>query len=487
MTTAIRLYSTSIAQITTITSLAALMALSAPAQAQLGAPTMPSGQFQGQAPVNPAPQTVQVRPVAPTAPRGESQAPLARPAVYPAPNSPLAEPSYDEGTLGRIVEAWRRYDTIAKQGGWPVLPRTVRLEPGQTGPDVATLRRHLSITGDLAQNLAAGDAYDDALVAAVKRYQARHGLAETGSVGAQTAAELSVTVERRIFAFSASYDRLSKTSFNFGQRYVVVNLPSASIEAVSGGKVERRYVAVVGKPDRPSPMVTTVITNVNINPTWTVPLSIAKKDIVPKLRKDPGYLARMHMRLLDGAGREIDPSSVDWHSDRALSFTFRQDPGPWNALGVVRIDMPNPHSVYMHDTNHRNLFSADYRFQSSGCTRVSDPRDFAEWVLQDAPGWNRARFEAGVVSGERIDVRLAHTIPVAWIYLTGWASRDGTVHFRPDIYRHDEAPMRQFMVQVQKPVVTADRSSGFSLQSGESRPEGAPPHEIEQVSFLDSQ
>lgn len=196
----------------------------------------------------------------------------------------------------------------------------------------------------------------------------------------------------------------------------------------------------------------------------------------------------MHMRLLDGAGREIDPATVDWTSDRALAFTIRQDPGPWNALGVVRIDMPNPHSVYMHDTNHRNLFSADYRFQSSGCTRVSDPRDFAAWVLQDAPGWNRARFEAGVKSAQRIDVRLTHTIPVAWIYLTGWASRDGIVHFRSDIYRHDDAPTRPFMVQLPKPVVTAARAAGFSLQSGESRPEGgAAPAAIEQVSYLDSQ
>lgn len=469
-----------------VAALAALIAAGGPASAQFGGPPMPADQFHGQAaPQTLAPAPAPVRPPAPApSAAAESAAPLARPAVYPVANSPLAEPTYDEGTLGRIAAAWRRYDAIAREGGWPVLPRTARLAPGQSGPDVATLRRHLAITGDLPANLGTGDAYDDALVAAVKRYQARHGLSETGSVGAQTAAELSVPVERRIFAFSASYERLSKTSFNFGQRYVVVNLPAAAIEAVAGGQVERRYVAVVGKPDRPSPTVTTVITNVNINPTWTVPLSIAKKDIVPKLRKDPGYLARMHMRLLDGAGREIDPSTVDWHSDRALAFTFRQDPGPWNALGVVRIDMPNPHSVYMHDTNHRNLFSADYRFQSSGCTRVSDPRDFAAWVLQDAPGWNRARFEAGVKSDQRIDVRLAHTIPVAWIYLTGWASRDGTVHFRPDIYRHDEAPMRQFMAQVQKPVVTAGRE-GFSLQSGESRPEGAAA--FEQVSYLDSQ
>jgi murein L,D-transpeptidase YcbB/YkuD len=490
---AIRLLST--ASAATITTIAALMTLTAPAAAQIGTPPVPSGQFRSQtlpqqAPTQQAPTQLAPAPVRPVAPTpthaAESAAPLARPAIYPAPNSPLAEPTYDEGTLNRIAEAWRRYDAIASQGGWPVLARTARLERGQTGPDVAIVRRHLAITGDLPAQLADGDAYDDALVAAVRHYQARNGLSETGSVGAQTAAELAVPVEKRIRALASSYDRLSNTAFTFGQRYVVVNLPAAAIEAVANGQVERRYVAVVGKVDRPSPTVTTHITNVNINPTWTVPLSIAKKDIVPKLRKDPGYLARMHMKLLDAAGREIDPGSVDWNSDRALAFTFRQDPGPWNALGVVRIDMPNPYSVYMHDTNHRNLFSADYRFQSSGCTRVSDPRDLAAWVLQDAPGWNRARFEAAVASSQRIDVRLAHNIPVAWIYLTAWMSRDGNVHFRPDIYRQDDAPTRPFMVQLPKPVVTAARNAGFSLQSGESHAEGAAP-QIAEVSYLDSQ
>ncbi len=477
-----------------LTVLAAFAAFSVPAFAQLGAPILPGGEFRGQAApplrIAPSPAPVPVRPRAmatATAPVSETgTSGLARPAVYPAPNSALAEPTYDEGTLRRISSAWQRYQEVAAQGGWPVLPRTLRLAPGATGPDVATLRRHLAITGDLPGEMEAGDTYDEALVRAMKRYQARHGLTETGSVGAQTAVELSVPVEKRVRALAASYDRLSKTSFPFGQRYVVVNLPATSIEAVADGQVERRYVAVVGKPDRPSPILTTRITNVNINPTWTVPLSIAKKDVLPKLRKDPSYLSRMHMKLLDGAGREIDPATVDWTSDRTLGFTFRQDPGPWNALGVVRIDMPNAEAVYMHDTNHRNLFSADYRFQSSGCTRVSDPRDLATWVLQDNAGWNRARFEAGVASQQRIDVKVAHAIPVAWIYLTGWASRDGTVHFRPDIYRHDEAPTRPFMVQLPAPVVTAARNAGFSLQSGESHVEGTV-SAIEQVSYLDSQ
>ena len=238
-------------------------------------------------------------------------------------------------------------------------------------------------------------AYDDALAAAVRRFQARHGLAETGSVGPKTLAALNVPVGRRLRQLAASLDRLAAMDFNFGQRYVVVNLPAASAEAIEGDKVVRRYVVVVGKPDRPSPTLTTHITAVNLNPTWTVPLSIMKKDIITKMRRDPGYVERMHMRVLDVQGHELDAKSIDWSSDRAPNFTIRQDSGNWNALGSVRIDMPNPYSVYMHDTSHKELFSADYRFQSSGCTRVEDPRAFAAWLLADNPGWGRREIDAG--------------------------------------------------------------------------------------------
>ena len=161
----------------------------------------------------------------------------------------------------------------------------------------------------------------------------------------------------------------------------------------------RRHAAIVGKPDRPSPTLTTSLTAVNLNPTWTVPLGILKKDIRTKMRRDPGYIARMHMRVLDGSGREIDPASVNWNSDGAPNFTVRQDSGTWNALGAVRFDMPNPHSVYLHDTNNRSLFSADYRFQSSGCARIENPRDLAVWLLQGQGDWSRAQIDAAIATG----------------------------------------------------------------------------------------
>ncbi len=404
--------------------------------------------------------------------------PAAAPAKALVSTSPV--PTFDEGTVPRIAAAMLSYSTIEVRGGWPTLPATAKLAPGSRGPDVALLRERLAFTDDLPADKAAGDLYDDAVAAGVRRFQARHGLEETGSVGPKTLAALNVPVGNRLRQLAASLDRLVAMDFAFGQRYVVVNIPAAFAEAVDGDKVVRRYVVVVGKPDRPSPTLTTHITTVNLNPTWTVPLSIMKKDIITKMRKDPGYVDRMHMRVLDGAGAEIDPKLVDWNSDRAPNFTIRQDSGAWNALGAVRIDMPNPHSVYMHDTSHKELFSADYRFQSSGCTRVENPRDLASWLLDDNPGWSRREIDAAIAKGQRTDIRLTRKVPVAWIYLTGWATRDGAIHFRDDVYHHDEKPA--LVADARPRIASAARASGFVLQSADTRP--AP---VSQVSYLDSQ
>ncbi len=387
------------------------------------------------------------------------------------------EPTYDEGTIDRLAAALNLYSTIEARGGWPSVPATLtKLALGASSPDVAVLRQRLAITGDLAAGAVPGEAFDQSVVDGLKRFQLRHGLTPTGTVGTQTLAALNVPVDKRVRQLTASYERLAATTVSFGQRYVVVNIPAAVAEAVAGGKVEHRYVAVVGKPDRPSPTVTTLITTVNLNPTWTVPLSIAKKDIVPKMAKDPTYLSRLHMRLLDAAGGEVDPAMVDWKTGAAPSYTVRQDPGAWNSLGYLRIDMPNPHSVYMHDTPHRELFGSDYRFHSSGCARIGDVRALAAWLLQDNPGWGRREIDAGIASGARTDIRLTHAVPVAWIYLTGWAMRDGTVHFRNDIYNHDTVPEKRFMVSLERPPAL---TRSFSLQSAE-------PEKLSEVSYLDS-
>lgn len=393
-----------------------------------------------------------------------------------------SEPTFDEGTAQRINAAMLSYSALDVRGGWPALSAGAKLVPGAHGPDVALLRQRLAMTDDLPANEIGGYVYDEDVAAAVRHFQARHGLPESGIVDKKTLAELNVPVRTRLRQLGASLDRLSGFDFLFAERYVVVNIPAAVAEAVTRDHVDHRYVIVVGKPERPSPLVATMITAVNLNPTWTVPLSILKKDIMPRMRRDPGYISRMRMRVLDSKGGEINPRSIDWKTIRSPNFTVRQDSGPGNALGAVRLDMPNKHAVYMHDTNHKNLFSKDYRFQSSGCARVEDVRDLAAWLLEDNKGWDRKRIDAAIAKGVRSDIRLTYKVPVAWVYLTGWASRDGKVHFRDDIYGWDKGaaePLKQGPEQ--RVAMSPGRKSGFVLQSAKSQTP-----RVREVSILDS-
>jgi L,D-transpeptidase YcbB len=359
-----------------------------------------------------------------------------------------SDPVFDEGTYQRIKETLLGYAAIEVRGGWPVLPMTGKLAPNVNGPEVALLRKRLVISDDLAPEREAGDSYDGALVDAVKHFQLRHGLEANGSIDPKTLRALNVTVAARIKQLEASLERLLGMDFMFAERYVVVNIPAAFVEAVANDRVERRYRVIVGKVDKPSPTLTTYITAVDLNPTWTIPLSITKNEIIRHMRRDPSYLRRMHMRVLGPRDEEISPQSIDWSSDRSPNFTIRQDSGGFNALGSVKIDMPNPYSVYMHDTPARNLFADDYRFDSHGCTRVDNVRDLAAWILEDTPGWDRAAIDAGIATGHYRAVNLQHRIPVAWVYLTGWVSRDGTVNFRDDVYSHDEMLDRDALADV---------------------------------------
>ena len=412
--------------------------------------------------------------------------PAAKAAVKPEGIAPVSKsplPTFYGNTYQRIAAAMLSYTTIDLRGGWPTLPKTAQLAPGASGPNVVLLRKRLAMTDDLAADQVTSETYDKTLEDAVKRFQARHGLTETGSVGAKTLAALNVPVKQRLQQLAATMDRISELNFNFGQRYVVVNLPAAVAEAVDGDVVQKRYVIVVGKVGRKSPTLTTTINAVNLNPTWTVPLGIMKADVMPRMRRDPGYVSRMRMRVLDANGREVDPKSVDWN--RSPNFSVRQDSGSGNALGVVRIDMSNKYSVYMHDTNHKEHFSRDYRFESSGCARVAEVRDLAVWLLADNPGWGRKELDAAIATSDRKTINLTHKVPVAWVYFTGWVTRDDVVHFRDDVYDHDDDPVKTPVASL-TPVQTAARSAGgFVLQSVDGQRPARPA--VRQVSHLDSQ
>ncbi|AWN41118.1 L,D-transpeptidase family protein [Methylobacterium durans] len=399
------------------------------------------------APAPPAPSL----PAPPAQPLAESPAPAApakksrepAPLVYARVSEdpvPTLAPSTFLDTL-RMAE---RYQAYAEAGGWESLAADLVLKPGAQSPSVPSLRHHLTLTGDLPADATPSDRHDAALVAAVKSFQARHGLPETGIVARQTVAALNVPAAVRQRQLAASAARLMGSNFPFGERYVTVNIPSATVEAVEKGAVARRYVAVVGSTDKPTPAVETRITDVNLNPTWTVPVSVVRNEIIPKMRKDPTWLAKNRIRILGPGGIEVDPTTVDWKTERAVNYTLRQDSGLDNSLGQVRIDMPNRHAVYMHDTPSKSLFARSVRFHSHGCVRVGQVKEFAGWLLASTPGpngpgtaWGPMEIETGIAMGDRRDIKLTKPVPVTFVYLTGYATPDGRAHFRDDIYGLD--------------------------------------------------
>ena len=353
-------------------------------------------------------------------------------------------PTLSPSTFLDTLRMADRYQAMADAGGWPALPVDLVIKPGASHPAIPALRKHLILVGDLAPEVMAGDQLDATLVVAIKSFQARHGLPETGLIGRQTVAALNVPAATRQRQLAASAARQIGSNFAYGERYVVVNIPSATVEAVDHGVVVRRYVAVVGKPDKATPRIEARITDVNLNPTWTLPVSIIKKEIIPKMRKDPGYLARERIRILGPGGVEVDPTAIDWSSEKAANYTLRQDSGLENSLGQVRIDMPNKQAVYMHDTPSKSLFAREVRFHSHGCVRVAQVKELAGWLLEGTPGpngpgstWGPIEIETSIATNERLDIKLPKQIPVTFVYLTGYATPDGRAHFRDDIYGID--------------------------------------------------
>ncbi len=351
-----------------------------------------------------------------------------------------SDPVFDEGTYLRIKETLLSYSDIQVRGGWPTLPADAKLAPGASGPDVALLRRHLVIGGDLPADQEAGDVYDAAVAEGVKRFQLRHGLDATGTVGAQTLKALNVPVGDRIKQLEASLERLLGMDFMFAERYVVVNIPAAFVEAVANGKVERRYRVIVGKIDKPSPTLYGLYHRRSIS---IRPGRCRSRSPRPRSRTTCAGTRAISAACICGSSalttrRSIRRASIGrW--TRSPNFTVRQDAGNWNALGNLKIDMPNPYSVYMHDTDTRKLFS---RRLSLRFARLHAGRQCARSRRLDFAGR-----PAGL--GSRRDrcrhrrrpdqiINLPHKIPVAWVYLTGWVTRDGTVEFRDDVYKHDE-------------------------------------------------
>jgi murein L,D-transpeptidase YcbB/YkuD len=340
-------------------------------------------------------------------------------------------------TVQSLEKAIQDYQGIVARGGWKQVPGETRLRLATRQQSVVSLRQRLAVTGDLDPAAGVNDIFDSYVEAGVRRFQARHGLSTDGIVRDATAAALNVTAELRLKQLETNLVRVRTMSGHLGERYAVVNIPAAHLEAVQGGEAVLRHTTIVGKPDRPSPVLQAKIVEVNFNPFWTVPASIVKKDLIPKMQAEPDYLANNKIHIFNQRGQELPPNFVNWQSDEAEKYLFRQEPGEHNSMGSLRINMPNPHSVYMHDTPAKNLFGDDFRFHSSGCVRVQNVREFVVWLLRDTPNWGRAQIEGVVKSGERTDAKLVKPVPVYWVYITAWANPDGIVQFRDDVYSLD--------------------------------------------------
>ncbi|HVY20214.1 MAG TPA: L,D-transpeptidase family protein [Bauldia sp.] len=350
-------------------------------------------------------------------------------------------PTLSPSILAPMQAAIAQYSQIAAQGGWPTVPSDKSLKIGMRDPAVAILRQRLAITGDLPREAGAtqSDVFDSYVDAAVRRIQARHGIQPDGVVGDTTFAALNIPVSLRLTQLANNMTRLKAfLSKPLPPRYVMVNIPAASVEAVENGVVVQRHTAVVGKVDRPSPIVNSKITEINFHPYWTVPASIIKRDLIPLMQKDPTYLATWKIRIFDKKGQEIQPTEIDWSTDQATKgYMFKQDPGDENSLGIVKINFPSPEGVYMHDTPHKGTFNDDYRFDSSGCVRIQNVRELVTWILRDTPGQTPDMIESEFRNGQRLDVKVGNPVPLHWVYITAWASTEGIVNFRSDIYNLD--------------------------------------------------
>jgi L,D-transpeptidase YcbB len=351
----------------------------------------------------------------------------------PKPTAPMLSPHTAELTQ----EAIKTYDDIVARGGWPQVPRVDELHLGMTHPSVVDLRQRLAVSGDLDPNAVGNDIYDSYVEAAVRRFQDRHGLTADGILRAATLDAMNVPAATRRDQLKLNISRLETLTTNLGPRYVVNNIPAARVEAIENDVAVSRHTAVVGRPSRPSPDINSKIIQINFNPYWTVPVSIIRKDLIPIMEKEPDYLGKNHIRIFDVHHNELQPSQINWYSEDAVHYTFRQDSGDFNSLGRIRINFPSPYGVYMHDTPEKDLFGGDFRYDSSGCCRVQNVRQLVYWLLDETKGWPPEAIDQAIESGDQINANLSKPVPLHWVYVTAWSASNGVVQFREDIYNRD--------------------------------------------------
>ena len=340
----------------------------------------------------------------------------------------------------RARAALARYRAIAAKGGWAPVPAGKKLQSGMKDARVPALRRRLAATGELSGQALDSETFDEPLAAAVKEFQASHRLPPDGAVGPGTLAELNVPVEARILQIRINLERARWVLHEIKPGdLVIVDVAGFDVSFVRNQKVLWTAKVQIGKPYRQTPIFKSMIDNVVFNPTWTVPPGIIEKDILPAVKRDPGYLEKKKLDVIDRSGKKVDPSSINWSKQTAGNFPYmlRQEPGPDNALGRVKINFPNPYLVYLHDTPSKALFEKEERAFSSGCIRVERPLELAALLLNDPQNWNAGSIGKVIEAGETRTVPLPKPVPVLLMYWTIDPGTEGRVVFKRDPYGRD--------------------------------------------------
>ena len=348
---------------------------------------------------------------------------------------------------GPSRKAIEKYEDIVARGGWQRIP-DVKLRAGMSDPAVAVLRERLRITGDLEQRGGFRTTFDYYVEKALKRAQKRHGLTPTGVLDSTTRAALNVSARVRLRQLRLNLTRLNRLANETRRedRYVFVNIPAAQIEAVENGEVVSRHAAVVGKPSRQTPILNSRIHELNFNKEWILPPTVIREDLVPKGRsmsqRGESVLERYGIDAYASydayrRGDKLNPRAINWSSSQPMNLLYAQDPGNDNPLGFVKLNFHNRHMVYLHDTPSQSLFGRNKRAESSGCVRVQGVEQLTAWILRDTPGWSLARIQELKRTGETQDVNVVNPLPLYMNYITAWATPDGVVHFRRDIYSRD--------------------------------------------------
>ncbi len=352
-----------------------------------------------------------------------------------APLYTRARPSH--WLYARLRAALTRLHAIEVAAGWPQIAAGAALKPGMEDARVPLLRARLAAQGESLTAAPDSLLYDSELESAVKRYQAAQYLDADGVIGARTLAVLNVPVAARIAQLRANLERGRWQLHRSGGDFVLVDVAGYKIALYRDGKPVWNSRVQVGQPYRSTPIFESVINTITLNPTWTVPPTVLSKDVLPKIRKDSGYLKRNRIRALDAAGRELAADDIDWNRPRGI--TLRQDAGPGNALGSAALRFPNAYAVYLHDTPHQALFAQSQRAFSSGCIRVERALELVELLFDDPRKWNRAAIDAAVATARTQNIALARPVPILLAYWTVDVDEAGRPAFKPDIYDRDPA------------------------------------------------